>query len=419
MKEATMMRRSIAAAALAAGLSLALAPTAGRAEPVKLVIGKLLELTGPLAETGPSQDKAIKLAIDYANKAAAQAGVAITAKDVGADVQGDPQAALSAARTLVDQGASCLIGPSITPESIAIANGLTIQKKITIWPTGTSMKLRTIKDEGTIFRTVPPDSLQALALVAGVADKLGSTEGKVVSIAYRNEPYGEGLAKNFSAAWQAKGGKIQGPVVYDPNQATFDSEAGQIVANNPDAYVIIDYPDTYAKMGASLVRTGKFDATKLFVPDALYFATVPSSIPPQALEGARGTNGGTPRGTDAAKLFDELWQKAGGVEHFALDANSFDSTTLCFLAAAAAKSNDPGAITSHIRSVTSPGAPQFTLNTLADALKAVNAGQKINYVGVAGAFEFADNGDPTVSLFDIFEYKGGKPTVLKQIDAKK
>ena len=63
-------------------------------------------------------------------------------------------------------------------------------------------------------------------------------------------------AKGFAAAWEAKGGKIQGPVVFDPAQATFDSEAGQIVANNPDAYVIIDYPDTYAKMGASLVRTG-------------------------------------------------------------------------------------------------------------------------------------------------------------------
>ena len=85
--------------------------------------------------------------------------------DVGADVQGDPQAALSAARILVDQGAACLIGPAITPESIAIANGVTIQKRVTIWPVGTSMRLRTIKDEGTIFRTVPPDSLQALALV--------------------------------------------------------------------------------------------------------------------------------------------------------------------------------------------------------------------------------------------------------------
>src|SRR5262249_5613214 len=277
--------------------------------------------------------------------------------------------------------------PSITPESIAIANGLTIQKKVTIWPTGTSMRLRTIKDEGTIFRTVPPDSLQALALVAGVADKLGATEGKLVSVAYRNEPYGEGLAKNFGEAWQAKGGKIQGPVVFDPQQATFDSEAGQIVANNPDAYVIIDYPDTYAKVGAALVRTGKFDPKKLFVADALSFPKVPDNIPSLAIEGARGTQGGTPTGTDAAKLFNDLWANAGDkIEHYALDATSFDSTTLCILAAVAAKSNDPGAIRDHIRAVTDPSAPKFTVTQLADALKAVSAGQKIDYIGVAGAF---------------------------------
>ena len=222
----------------------------------------------------------------------------ITAKDVGADVQGDPQAALSAARTLVDQGASCLIGPAITPESIAIANGLTIRKQVTIWPVGTSMRLRTIKDEGTIFRTVPPDSLQALALAAAIADKLGTAEGKLVSVVYRNEPYGELLSKGFATAWEAKGGKVQGPVVFDPAQATFDSEAGQVVANNPDAYLVIDYPDTYAKLGAALVRTGKFDPTKAFVADALAFSTVPSNIPPQAIEGHGGTRGGTPMGTD-------------------------------------------------------------------------------------------------------------------------
>jgi branched-chain amino acid transport system substrate-binding protein len=414
-----MMRKTLAGAAFAAGLAIALAPMGAKADPINLTIGKLLEVTGPLSETGPSQDKAIKLAVAYANEQAAKAGVPIVAKDIGADVQGDPQAALSAARSLVDQGASCLIGPSITPESIAIANGLTIRKRVTIWPTGTSMRLRTIKDEGTIFRTVPPDSLQAYALVAAVIDKLGSADGKLVAVIYRNEPYGEGLAKGFAKAWEAKGGKTQGPVVFDPAQATFDSEAGQVVANNPDAYVIIDYPDTYAKLGAALVRTGKFDASKAFVADALSFSTVPSNIPPQATEGMRGTRGGTPMGTDAYKIFDSLWQKAGGVEHFSLDANSFDSTTLCFLAAAMAKSSDPAAITSHIRDVTSPGAPKFYLTNLADAIKAVYGGQKIDYIGVAGTFEFAENGDPTVSLFDIFEYQKGKLVVLKQIDATK
>lgn len=397
--------------------ALSLLPLSAHADPINLVIGKLLEVTGPLSETGPSQDKAIKLAIDSANQAAKQAGVDISAKDVGSDTQGDPQAALSAARTLADQGASCMIGPSTTPESLAIANGLTIQKKITIWPTGTSMRMRSIDSQGTIFRTVPADSLQAYALVAAVADKLGSTEGKTVSIAYRNEPYGDLLSKGFAEAWTAKGGKIQGPVVFDPNQASFDSEAGQTVANNPDAYVVIDYPDTFAKFGAALVRTGKFDASKMVVADALAFTTVPSDIPAEAIEGARATRGGTPAGTDAAKLFDELWQKAGGVEHFSLDANSFDSTTICFLAAAAAKSSDPGAIRDHIRDVATPGAKQFSLNTLADALKAVSGGEKINYVGVAGAFEFNDVGDPSVSLFDVIEYHGGKGSVVKQVDA--
>ena len=316
-------RRSLLTAAMAAALLGGLS-SARAADQVSLTIGKLLELTGPLSETGPSQDKAVSIAIDYANQSAAAAGVPVKTTAVSADAQGDPQAALSAARALVAKGASAIIGPAITPESIAVANGLTIQKKITLWPIGTAMRLRTIKDEGTIFRTVPPDSLQAYALAAAVVDKIGDPKGKLLSIAYRNEPYGEGLAKDLVAGWTAKGGKVQGPVVFDPAQATFDSEAQQVVDNNPDAYVVIDYPDTFAKFGASLVRTGKYDATKLVVPDALAFSTVPSNIPPQALEGARGTRGGSDMSTEAYKLFDQLWTKAGGVEHFALDANSFE-----------------------------------------------------------------------------------------------
>jgi ABC-type branched-subunit amino acid transport system substrate-binding protein len=416
--EQMIRRKVLSGAVVTAMLSLAIGGRAS-AEPLNLTIGALLELTGPLSENGPSQEKAVNLAVQNANRAAAAAGIPITATVVSADVQGDPQAALSAARALVAKGATALIGPSITPESIAIANGLTIQKAITLWPVGTSMRLRTIKDNGTIFRTVPPDSLQAFALVAAVTDKLGGANGKLVSIAYRNEPYGEGLSKDFISAWQAKGGKVQGPVVFDPTQPTFDTEAQQIVDNNPDAYVVIDYPDTFAKLGAALLRTGKYDATKLVVPDALAFSTLPTNIPPQALEGARGTRGGSDSSTESYKAFDEIWTKAGGVEHFSLDANSFDSATIVVLAAAAAKSSDPAAIQAKIHAVTQPGAQKYTLTNLADALKAASSGQPIDYVGIAGAFEFAANGDPTISRFDIFEYRNGKLAVVKQIDAAK
>ena len=67
--------------------------------------------------------------------------------------------------------------------------------------------------------------------------------------------------------------------------------------------------------------------------------------------------------------------------------------------------------------MTQPGAPKYSATNLGEALKAVWAGQPIDYVGVAGAFEFAANGDPTISRFDIFEYRDSKLDVIKQIDA--
>ena len=80
-RETEMAQRSIVRIVIAAGLCMALGSFASAAEQINLTIGKLLELTAPLSETGPSQDKAIKLAIDYANKAAKQAGVPITVGD--------------------------------------------------------------------------------------------------------------------------------------------------------------------------------------------------------------------------------------------------------------------------------------------------------------------------------------------------
>ena len=81
-------------------------------------------------------------------------------------------------------------------------------------------------------------------------------EGKTVNIGARNDAYGTGLADTFSEAWEAAGGTIGETVVYDPEQPNYDSEAEQIVSGNPDAIVIIDFPETFAKVGPALVRTG-------------------------------------------------------------------------------------------------------------------------------------------------------------------
>lgn len=383
---------------------------------VNLTIGVLGELTGPLSPFGAPMVKAGKLAVDTANSAAKKAGVALTVKQNVADAQGDPQAALQAARTLVGGGASCLTGPAITPEAIAIAQGLTIQKKVLLWPQATSTRLRTIDDKGTVFRTVPPDNLQARALALAIKASM-NPEGTTVSVVYRNEPYGEGIAKDFSAAWKKLGGKIQGPLAFDPNQASFDSEAEKVVANNPDAYVIADFPDTYAKLGAALLRTGKFNANKAYVADALAFAEVPSSIPAASLEGARGTVAGAPLSAAAYKAFDKLWKKTNGA-HFSLDSNQFDATMLCIIASAAAKSSKPAAIRAKIRKIAGPPGKKYNFTQLGAALKAVSAGKDINYEGVSGPVDLNGRGDPTTGLYDLFQFKNGKLITLRQIDTK-
>ncbi len=401
-------------------VAAAVAASSARSKPdkgVSLTIGNLGELTGSMSPFGAPMVKAGKLAVDAANQAAQKAGFALKVKQTVADAQGDPQAALQAARTLVGGGASCLTGPAITPEAIAIAQGLTIQKKVLLWPQATSTRLRTIDDKGTIFRTVPPDSLQARALAIAVRSSFKSPKGKVVSIAYRNEPYGEGLSKDFSTAWKKMGGKVQGPVAFDPNQASYDSEAAKIVSGNPDAFLIIDYPDTFAKMGAALLRTGKYDAHKAFVADALSFATVPKNIPKQALEGARGTVAGTPQSTAAWRAFDRLWKKSGGA-HFSLDTNEFDATMLCILAAASARSSSPAALQANIRRVANPPGKKYTFTQLTAALRALKAGKDINYEGVSGPVDLDKRGDPTTGLYDIFQFKNGKLVTIRQVNAK-
>src|SRR5260221_11113695 len=113
-----------------------------------------------------------------------------------------------------------------------------MQKRVTIWPVGTSMRLRTIKDEGTIFRSVPPDSLQALALVNAAIDKLGTANGKLVSVCYRNEPYGEGLAMVFSNAWATIASVCLEHDVFDSIQDAFYTEARQSESNTSAAILL-------------------------------------------------------------------------------------------------------------------------------------------------------------------------------------
>ena len=417
----------IAALALAAGLAACGSSDdndsgGGGNASFDLTIGDSLPLTGDLADFGPAGNKAAHLAVDNINKAIKADGlkqtVTLKSQDNGGGV--DPQQAVSAARKLVSDGASCIAGAWASSDTIPTAQSVAIpQGVLLISPASTSSEITALNDPDNLVNRVPPaDNLQGAALAHFVAGQIG--KGKTVSVGGRNDSYGEGLTKAFIQGWEEQqGGKVtsDSPVLYDPAAASFDSEAQKIVAGNPDAYVIVDFPDTFPKVGPPLVRTGKWSPKDTFVTDGLASGDLAADHQ-DITDGFRATAPGTPAQGPSSQAFNTLFDSSApkNVDRNTFDSQNFDAVTLCYLAAVAAGSTDGKEMASNLRDITGPPGKKYTWQQLPQAIKALQAGDDIDYIGAAGDINLDENGDPEVGVYDQLKFSGGEITPFgKQI----
>jgi ABC-type branched-subunit amino acid transport system substrate-binding protein len=379
-----------------------------------LTVGEVVPLSGDLAPYGPPGQKAGKLAVQQAQKALSSAGLGsdIKLKLATADEQTDPQAAVSAARKLVSDGATCLVGAYASSDTIPVNQSVSARQGVPqISPASTSAQISTLNSNGTLFRTAPSDNLQGPALARFVDKSVGGVSGKQVTLAARNDAYGTGFIDKVKETLTKMGAKINGPIVYDPNAASYNSEAAKITSGNPVAYVIIDFPQTFGKVGPALLRTGRFDPKKLFIADGLASADgqpPPEGVSVASVKGAHGTAPATPASGAAAKAFGTLYKSSalGPKTRATFDAQNFDAATLCILASIAAGSSDPGAIKGKLRDVSGPPGTAYTFQQLPQAIKDLRAGKDINYEGASGPIDFAANGDPTAGTYDQYGYVG-------------
>lgn len=386
----------------------------------ELVIGSVVSLSGAESLFGPSMEATAELALVEINKAIEAHGLDITVDLVHADDETTPPGAVAAARRLVAAGASCLIGPLPSATTIAMAEAVTIPEGIpNIATAATSTAINDLEGGEYVFRLLPSDALQGPALAQLIENELGDPSEITLSLAARDDAFGEGFIRSLRAAWEARGGLLTGePVLYDPEGTAFDSEAQQIVSGDPDAWVIIDFPGTYAIMGAALLRTGQFDASRLFVGGGQP-ATIPDEVPFEAMEGARGTRPGIPQDNPALDAFFDLYEGTPGLpplETFV--QNNMDATILCFLASLAAGGPDPGEIRDQIVRISGPPGNEYTWLELEQAVADILAGNEINYQGVSGPIEFDDFGDPTFGLYDTYEYIEGVQTRTGQVEGR-
>jgi ABC-type branched-subunit amino acid transport system substrate-binding protein len=410
-----LIATAVSAICLAAGLTACGSSGGGGGnKSFHLTIGDSVPLTGDLADYGPPGDKAAHMAVTQIEKAIKadklKQTLALKTEDNGGGT--DPQQAVSAARKLVADGSTCIAGAWASSDTEPTAQSVAIpQNVLLISPASTADEISKLNDNGLVNRTSPPDRYQGPTLANEVAKELGGAKGKVVSVGGRNDSYGDGLTKTFTAAWEKMGGKVtpNSPVLYDPNQATFDSEAQQIVAGNPDAFVIVDFSDTFPKVGPALQRTGKWDPTKAFSTDGNASSDLPKAIDPAIINGMRGTAPGSPENGASADAFNKLWNSTApkNVGRITFDAQNYDAVTLCYLAAVAAGSTDGKAMADKLIDITAPPGPKYTWQQLPQAIKALQDGKDINYEGASGPIDMNSDGDATAGVYSIYEFKNG------------
>ena len=402
---------------VAAAASVA-APSSRSSSTINVTIGDVVPLTGPLASFGPSFYKAAQIAVSQANSAAKQAGIPLNVTISSADEGSGPSSAVSAARQLASSGnLSCLLGGTSTSDSVAMAQAVTFPRKITqISPAASSSVYGGEHSKGGLtFRTIQDDNFQAKVLAYFMASQLHGAKGKLVAVGGRNDSYGGPATAAFAASWKALGGRVTGPVLYDPNAASYDSEASKLVAGNPVAFVIEDFPETYAKVGAALLRTGKFSANNLYTTSG-FPSQIPTGTPTTALEGAWVIQPGQPTSGPLITAYNKLYASfnASPKAQQPYNTNNFDAAMLCILGAVSAHSSNGADIAKKLQALAAPPGTAYNYLQLNAAFKALWAGKDINFQGVSGSLDLNSNGDLNGGLIDINRYVSKNLKLLSQ-----
>lgn len=362
-----------------------------------LKIGSLLPETGDLAFLGPPEFAGVELAVQEINDAG---GV------LGADVEysqgdsGDTNTDIANQTTdrLLEEGVDAIVGAASSGVSFTVIDKITGANVIQFSPANTSPDFTEYDDNGLYFRTAPSDVLQGRVL----SDLIVADGNATVAIMARQDPYGEGLLQYTAEPLAEAGAEVvnDGGIVYDPAAENFDAEVQEVVAADPDAFVMIGFEES-AQILTSLFEAGFTQGDKnVYLVDGNVGNALGENFAdsPGILEGIRGT---LPSAELTDEFRDRLLEVDPELEDFSYGPESYDAVIIIALAAEAAGTDDPVAIGAEINGVTRDGTACATFEECRDLIV---EGEDIDYDGVGGPYTFGEAGEPTEASFAILQY---------------
>jgi branched-chain amino acid transport system substrate-binding protein/neutral amino acid transport system substrate-binding protein len=320
---------------------------------------------------------------------------------VAEDDQTEPGAGASAMTKLaeVDRVAGVVGAASSAVSSAAIEIAMRNQV-VLISPSSTSplftQRARQGDFQGFWFRTAPPDTFQGEALA-----QLAHMQGfKSVVVLAMNNDYGNGLVSSFIPAFEALGGKVmnkQQPIRYPPDSSVFTSEVNQAFQREPDAVLLIAYPETGSLILKTAYQQGWLGKqTKVMVTDGMKEAKIADLVGKTAkgdyiAAGIMGTAASA--AGPAIAPFQQQYTRRFNRPAKIYDPNTWDAAALLVLAAEAAQSTTGSAIKAHIREVANP--PGESVTDVCQGLELIRAGKPINYQGASSSVDLNEWGDVT------------------------
>jgi ABC-type branched-subunit amino acid transport system substrate-binding protein len=392
-------------------ISIAVAPPVSAQS---VVVGTLFDHSGALKDWGPRHQQAAELAAKQISAAG------LTMNFVHADSQTMADAAKKAAEKLIQKDkVVAIIGSSSSGVTIPVAETVTCPANmLMISPGATAAYITELPqdaDKDYLFRTCPSDTLQGLVL-----GRLAAGLFKTASVIYVNNPYGQGLARQFSRSFTKRGGFVytmipHGEEVAKSYAAELRNAYSRMYGTKPfrsgrsDVLCVFSYPEHAKIYVKEAIKNHK--ANQFLFCDGSKSEELAAAVGPENVEGTMGTAPGAAVGESFLQFSTDFKEAYQELPKSPFISNAYDAAAVIGLAAYAAKVKDLPLTTENIRNqlreVAGPPGTFVGPGEFDRAFKLLTEGAPIDYEGASGPVNFDQHGD-VLAPIEVWRFNNGK-----------
>lgn len=378
-----------------------------------LKLGLLVPYTGQYSWVGENVEAAAQPLVEDINAAGGIGGQEVTT--VRGDSEGTVDAGVLAARKLANvDGVTAFIGP--TSLSFAGVRQVVVDTETpVISPTAGTVEMDRAGEE-LFHRTVPSDALGGRAIARALTspdEYLGGDSYERVALMVGDAPALVSFQEPIEQAMEEYGSPLVGTVSFNVDKASYRSEVGRALGNDPDMIIVVGQPADSAKIMQQARQSG-YDGGWFVTQDQTNTDYV-DLAGADVVEDVYGL-----QEAEAAPDLRDRFAETLGDELDIFQANTYDAVTVTALAAYAAAQAD-GSVTratleSHLPRVANPEDGDVVVSDFAAGKEAIDAGDGVDYQGMTGPVDFDEYGNITSPL-TIMQVQDGQFGELATVQA--